>query len=60
MSKSNQKFYIHKLVAKTFIKNNDKKYVDHINRIRNDNRLENLRWVTCSENNKNRKSWAKK
>ena len=42
---------IHRLIAQAFIPNPENKpYVDHINRIRNDNRLENLRWVTCSEN----------
>lgn len=27
---------------------------DHINRIKDDNRLVNLRWVTCSDNQRNR------
>jgi len=45
---------VHRLVAKTFIPNPDnKKLVDHINTDRSDNRVENLRWVTCSENNRN-------
>lgn len=30
------------------------KEIDHINRIRDDNRIENLRDVTCSQNNLNR------
>lgn len=30
--------------------------IDHINRNPLDNRLENLRWVTCKENQNNRKS----
>ena len=29
-------------------------HIDHINRIRNDNNIENLRLVTCQENNFNR------
>lgn len=42
---------VHRLVAETFIKNDDNKpQVDHINRDRKDNRVSNLRWVTCKEN----------
>lgn len=42
---------VHRIVAETFINNvSNKPCVDHINTIRNDNRIENLRWVTHSEN----------
>ena len=48
-------FALHRLLALTFIDNpNNHKFVDHINRIRDDNRLENLRWVNRCENNQNR------
>jgi hypothetical protein len=46
---------VHVLLARAFIPNPyDLPEVDHINRIRNDNRLENLRWVTDQENQYNR------
>ena len=41
---------VHRLVAETYIPNPDKKpTVDHINRVRDDNRVANLRWATHSE-----------
>ena len=42
---------IHQLVALNFILNPDNKLeIDHINRNKKDNRVENLRWATRSEN----------
>jgi len=46
----------HRLVAEHYIPNPDNlPQVDHINRIRNDNRVENLRWVSLEQQNNNKK-----
>lgn len=46
-----KKYMVHRLVAMAFIPNPDNKpVVDHINRNRADNRVENLQWVTTQEN----------
>lgn len=45
---------IHRLMAKAFIQNpKNKPCIDHINTIRTDNRIENLRWCTHKENSNN-------
>jgi hypothetical protein len=45
---------VHRLLALTYIANPDNKpVVDHINRIKTDNSINNLRWATLSENSIN-------
>jgi len=49
------KLYVHRIIAEAFIENPlNKPFIDHINRIKTDNRIENLRWCSCSENNLNK------
>ena len=54
---NNKQYKKHRIIGFQFIPNpNNLQEIDHINRIRTDNRIENLRWVSNSENNKNKTS----
>ena len=49
--KKRKAFTVHRLVAKAFLEKVDgKDFIDHINGIRTDNRVNNLRWCTQIEN----------
>ena len=46
-----QTLYVHRIIAKIFIDNNqNKQFINHKNGNKLDNRVENLEWVTHSEN----------
>ena len=58
-SLNRKKYYKHRIIALQFIENNDpenKTQIDHISHDRTDFRINNLRWVSSSENLKNKSS----
>lgn len=56
IDKKQKKISVHRLLALTFIANpNNHNLVDHINRVRDDNRVENLRWINLCGNAQNSK-----
>ena len=54
-NKKKKDFLVHRLLALGFIENPDNKpCIDHIDRNRQNNNLNNLRWATYKENNNNK------
>ena len=54
--------FVHISMCETFIspRPTNNHQVDHINHIRHDNKISNLRWLTRADNLKRRQSWVKK
>jgi len=56
-----KQYLIHRLIMLHFVPNPENlPYVDHINRNRQDNRIENLRWVSHRDNSINKESVEKR
>ncbi|CAL6113141.1 Conserved_hypothetical protein [Hexamita inflata] len=61
LNKIEKKHYIHQLVSKTFIENhNNYPQIDHCDGVRSNNNVYNLRWVSHSQNQKNRNGYGDK
>lgn len=51
VNNKSKRVMLHRIIAEAFILNpNNYPYINHINAIRKDNRLENLEWCTQSQN----------
>jgi ACT domain-containing protein len=60
VNKKNFNKSIHRILCETFKKNPNKyPYVDHVNMNKQDNKLENLRWVSFQTSNHNKKNHNK-
>ena len=54
---NNVKYKVHRVIAEQFIVNDDpenKTEIDHVDHVRTNNRIENLRWVTHLQNSNNK------
>lgn len=52
-NKERKRLLAHRVIAQLFIPNHENKpFINHKNWIRNDNRVENLEWCTCKDNNR--------
>ncbi|CAL6075154.1 Conserved_hypothetical protein [Hexamita inflata] len=61
LNKIMKTYYIHQLVSKTFLENPDNyTEIDHCDGVRSNNNVWNLRWVSRSENQKNKNGWGDK
>ena len=55
-----KKYFVHRLVAQNYISNpNNLPYINHLNHKRDDNRVENLEWISTQDNNRDRKNHTK-
>ena len=57
---NNVKYLVHRVIAEQFIVNDDpenKTDIDHVDHVRTNNRIENLRWVTNLQNQNNKSKY---
>jgi hypothetical protein len=52
LGRGSKRHLVHRLVASAFIPGNKELQVNHKNGVRDDNRVENLEWMSCSDNHR--------